>query len=99
MHEIGHNLNLNHSSDSLDVYGDQSCLMGYSYSDDDSPAMCFNGHKSWELGWYCKGHVTIDGQSKSFFKGKLIGVNNYKLGKLRKRKSSSKYMVSVTITM
>ena len=86
MHEISHNLNLKHSSDSLDVYGDQSCLMGYSYSDDDDPAMCFNGHKSWELGWYNKGHVLIDGRSKSFFRGKLIGVNNYKPGKLRKKK-------------
>jgi hypothetical protein len=34
--------------------------MGYSYGDSDTK-MCFNGAKSWQLGWYAyKRHVEID---------------------------------------
>ena len=65
MHEVGHNLNFMHSGDSFNEYGDRSCLMGYSYSYDDYPYMCFNGAKSWELGWYSDGHVSVDTQSSS----------------------------------
>jgi len=39
MHEIGHNLNFAHSGEGTEVYGDQSGMMGYSYSDDEGPVM------------------------------------------------------------
>lgn len=57
MHEVGHNLGLQHSgeytgSDSVQEYGDQSDMMGFSYFEDDSPQMCFNPAKNWQLGWY-----------------------------------------------
>ncbi|KAI2492864.1 Gametolysin peptidase M11 [Fragilaria crotonensis] len=52
MHEIGHSLNLDHSSEGSEEYGDQSGLMGFSYDLDEEPLMCFNGPKSWQLGWY-----------------------------------------------
>jgi len=79
MHEIGHNMNFMHSGDSDNEYGDKSCLMGFSYYYDEYPAMCFNGAKSWELGWYSDGHVSVDTQSSSnpSFSGTLIGVNDY----------------------
>ena len=35
LHEIGHNINLAHSGEGTDQYGDQSGFMGYSYSQDD----------------------------------------------------------------
>jgi hypothetical protein len=50
MHEVGHNFNLNHASDGGDEYGDQTGLMGYSYSQDDQ-SMCFNAPNTYQLGW------------------------------------------------
>jgi hypothetical protein len=51
MHEIGHNMNLMHAGQGTLEYGDQSGMMGYSYSQNDAPKMCFNAAKSSDLGW------------------------------------------------
>lgn len=50
MHEVGHNLDLDHSGEDTNSYGDQSGMMGYSYSDDDGPRMCFNAGTSRKVG-------------------------------------------------
>jgi Gametolysin peptidase M11 len=76
MHEIGHNLNLDHSGEGGIEYADQSGMMGYSYLYSDIPIMCFNGAKSWQLGWY------IDRQSiatplTSQWQGQLVGISDY----------------------
>jgi hypothetical protein len=63
MHEIGHNLNLGHSSQGNDKYGDQTGMMGYSYRSSETPKMCFNAAKAWQLGWY-------EDKSESFSPGK-----------------------------
>jgi len=87
-HEVGHNINLGHSGEGNPdygyyMYGDESCPMGFgSYNthyveEGTERPRCFNGAKSWQLGWYEKGHVTITPSSPTF-KGKLIGVVNYK---------------------
>jgi len=65
MHEVGHNLGLHHSgeyhgSDTNQEYGDKTDLMGFSYRSDDTPAMCFNPAKSWQLGWYRDRVVDVD---------------------------------------
>jgi hypothetical protein len=65
MHEVGHNIGLHHSgeyegSDSVQEYGDQSDMMGFSYKKDDTPVMCFNPAKSWQLGWYGVKQIEID---------------------------------------
>mmetsp|Transcript_40528 Transcript_40528/g.97823 ORF Transcript_40528/g.97823 Transcript_40528/m.97823 type:complete len:596 (+) Transcript_40528:120-1907(+) len=52
MHEVGHNLNLGHSGMGAEKYGDQTCMMGYSYRSSEAPKMCFNAAKSYQLGWY-----------------------------------------------
>ncbi|CAJ1949103.1 unnamed protein product [Cylindrotheca closterium] len=52
MHEIGHNLNLGHSSERTEKYGDQSGMMGYSYRSSEAPKMCYNAAKSFQLGWF-----------------------------------------------
>lgn len=81
MHEIGHNLNLGHSNEVTSTggsreYADQSGLMGFSYpSLDDSPAMCFNGPKSWQLGWYEGSYLEID--YLEGWTGRLVGVVDY----------------------
>ena len=56
---MGHNLNLDHSGEGSNDYGDQSGVMGFSYSNNDSPLMCFNAAKSWQLGWYSSRHLTL----------------------------------------
>jgi hypothetical protein len=71
MHEIGHNLGLAHANE-VGTYKDQSGMMGYSYGQDNGPMMCFNGAKSWQLGWYAARHAVFT-QPDSIWTGRLIG--------------------------
>ncbi|KAI2504196.1 Gametolysin peptidase M11 [Fragilaria crotonensis] len=73
LHELGHNLNLAHSSEGSTEYGDQSGLMGYSYGNDDGPIMCFNGPKTWQLGWFSEYHVDLSTATGISWSGNLIG--------------------------
>ncbi|GFH59674.1 hypothetical protein CTEN210_16150 [Chaetoceros tenuissimus] len=73
MHEIGHNWGLAHSNYNGDTYGDQSGMMGYSYSSDDNPVMCFNAPKNRQLGWYSDRTVTVT----SGWTGRLYGLSSY----------------------
>mmetsp|Transcript_26278 Transcript_26278/g.39385 ORF Transcript_26278/g.39385 Transcript_26278/m.39385 type:complete len:1408 (+) Transcript_26278:130-4353(+) len=64
VHEFGHNLNLGHSGDyrtagGAQAYADQIGFMGYSYSEDDGPLMCFNGPKTFQLNWYPNHYTTL----------------------------------------
>eukprot|EP00526_Cylindrotheca_closterium_P008237 CAMPEP_0113609012 /NCGR_PEP_ID=MMETSP0017_2-20120614/4244_1 /TAXON_ID=2856 /ORGANISM="Cylindrotheca closterium" /LENGTH=819 /DNA_ID=CAMNT_0000517761 /DNA_START=189 /DNA_END=2648 /DNA_ORIENTATION=+ /assembly_acc=CAM_ASM_000147 len=79
IHEIGHNLNLNHSGRGTSEYGDKSCMMGYSYDEDDIPYMCFNAAKSWQLGWYSdKAYAVKPSPSgKHEFTVELGGIADY----------------------
>ena len=71
MHEVGHNLGLAHANEA-GTYNDKSGMMGYSYSQDNGPVMCFNGPKSWQLGWYAlRQHVF--NQADVSWSGRLIG--------------------------
>jgi hypothetical protein len=73
MHEVGHNFDLQHSSEGSNSYGDQQGMMGYSYNQDDTPVMCFNAAKSSQLTWYSDKELTIT-QS---WTGKVIGLADY----------------------
>jgi hypothetical protein len=81
MHEIGHNLNYGHSGEGSDEYGDQTCVMGYGYGETYSPKMCFNGAKSFILGWYSSRtktwNVLSSDTSTVEEKFTLIGVADY----------------------
>ena len=76
MHEIGHNLGLNHAGEGTAEYGDRSGMMGYSYGgDDEGPLMCFNAANTWQLGWYTDYGVDLpDSVTSSFvWSGSLVG--------------------------
>eukprot|EP00557_Chaetoceros_sp_GSL56_P014931 CAMPEP_0176486396 /NCGR_PEP_ID=MMETSP0200_2-20121128/5545_1 /TAXON_ID=947934 /ORGANISM="Chaetoceros sp., Strain GSL56" /LENGTH=1213 /DNA_ID=CAMNT_0017883093 /DNA_START=414 /DNA_END=4052 /DNA_ORIENTATION=- len=72
-HEIGHNLNLGHSGQGADQYGDQVGFMGYSYSSDDGPSMCFNAPKTHQLGWFPAHHVDLTAAEDYKYTGNLYG--------------------------
>lgn len=75
MHEMGHNLGLAHSGETA-TYDDQSGMMGYSYSSDDGPNMCFNAPKSWQLGWYADKSLQLDSGNYNW-SGKIYGIDDY----------------------
>ena len=45
-------------------------MMGYSYSQDDGPKMCFNAAKNWQLGWYASRQLLFEDK---IWNGRLIG--------------------------
>lgn len=77
MHELGHNLNFAHSNEGTTEYADQSGMMGYSYSSDDGPLMCFNSAKSYQSGWYTTKVVTPSIASCGNYDGRLYGVADF----------------------
>lgn len=76
MHEIGHNLNFAHSNEA-GSYKDQSGMMGYSYSNDDGPKMCFNSAKSFQSGWYHTKTVTPVTADCGGFEGQVYGLSDF----------------------
>mmetsp|Transcript_9397 Transcript_9397/g.20832 ORF Transcript_9397/g.20832 Transcript_9397/m.20832 type:complete len:520 (+) Transcript_9397:246-1805(+) len=74
MHEIGHNLNLDHSGTPTRIYGDKTCIMGLTYRRDTN--ICFNAPKSWALGWYDDRHRTI-GKGQVEWTGAVVGLSDY----------------------
>ncbi len=79
LHEVGHNLNFGHASEGSQEYGDQSGMMGFSYSQNDTPVMCFNAAKSWQSGWFADKSLTIDpnNDAGTCFSGPLYGLDSY----------------------
>lgn len=55
MHELGHNLGLEHSGEGTWEYGDYTGYMSAkngSRPTPDNPLKCYNGAKHWHLGWF-----------------------------------------------
>ena len=77
IHEFGHNVGLSHSNDD-ENYGDHGCLMGGSSIKTDGPRMCFNGPKSWQLGWYGQTQMIFK-KNTEFYKypGYIDYISNY----------------------
>jgi hypothetical protein len=50
--------------------------MGYSYGQDDTPVMCFNAAKNWQLGWYGDRHSTATPLTASW-NGEIVGIADY----------------------
>mmetsp|Transcript_1254 Transcript_1254/g.2744 ORF Transcript_1254/g.2744 Transcript_1254/m.2744 type:complete len:810 (+) Transcript_1254:238-2667(+) len=92
MHEIGHNLGMDHSNEGDEEYGDVSGFMGYSYDGwENGPAMCFNGAKSWQTDWYKIATKAINpatailaGNGNTCFAGSLYGIVDFESGNSNK---------------
>merc|ERR1719221_2027179 len=76
VHEIGHNLGLAHSGENDLAYDDKSGFMGYSYSNNDGPIMCYNGAKNWQLAWYTDAYAIAEPMVTEW-SGRLIGIASY----------------------
>jgi hypothetical protein len=79
MHEVGHSLNMGHSGETGDGYGDESCIMGRGLSNDQNfgAPICFNAAKSWQLGWFApRNHIYNVGED-GVWNGRLIGTVDY----------------------
>jgi len=85
IHQLGHNLgHLNSGQgadqyEDYDQYGDKSCMMGYSYSSDEGPVMCFNAAKSWHFNWYSRIYIDFEIDAPSYIGRELnlIGIDDY----------------------
>merc|ERR1711862_602155 len=81
-HEVGHNLGYGHSNE-VGTYKYQTGMMGYSYSQDDGPVMCFNAAKSHQTGWYSDEVTVVTPGSDSAdgcFDDQVFGVADYSNG-------------------
>jgi hypothetical protein len=72
-----HNLGLAHSHENGIAYDDQTGMMGYSYGSSGAPAMCFNGHKNYVLGWYADKQINVEPLKGERWSGKLVGFVDY----------------------
>ena len=52
-------------------------MMGYSYTGSSTPAMCYNGHKNFVLGWYADKQIIINPALSGPWLGKLVGFVDY----------------------
>jgi hypothetical protein len=84
-------LKLAHAGEGTEEYGDQSGMMGYSYSED-STKMCFNPAKSWQLGWYSDKRIELDMKARGPFSGELIGLLITKIQMQQTDTSTSRLM-------
>lgn len=75
MHELGHNLNLQHSGsvDNKEQYGDGTGYMGVSAGAMWTPRKCYNAAQHWQLGWYSEHRVSLVpyATQKSSWSGRL----------------------------
>ncbi|MCX7553329.1 hypothetical protein OS175_05520 [Marinicella sp. S1101] len=81
MHELGHNFGMGHSGIGSNEYADRSGMMGYSYSSDDGPRMCFNAVKSSKFGWYENKELTFYESDwrigQDTWRGQITGIADY----------------------
>ena len=96
VHEIGHNLGLQHSGWNEDAYGDETGVMGGSGSsptDDDGAAHCFNAAKMYYLGWYSSYNKDLTPSTASYT-GKLVPTNDIAAGDINS--STYDYVLKVS---
>jgi len=75
MHEIGHNLGLQHSGKGEEEYGDTSGYMGYTEKKD--VQMCYNAVNNFQLGWYSSLSINLSSADNSGGTYFISGVAGY----------------------
>ena len=84
VHEIGHNLGVDHSNLNGVEYGDATCVMGgagYFDEDDEKGAMCFNDAKSHYFGWFSEYHNDFN-PATTGYSGELVPTNDVASGNI-----------------
>jgi Gametolysin peptidase M11 len=77
MHEIGHNLRLQHAGETGEGdYEDRVGMMGVSF-ESESTLACFNTANAWQLGWYGRSRKALDFSKDPGFRGQVIGLVDY----------------------
>jgi Gametolysin peptidase M11 len=64
MHEIGHNLGLNHATWNGAEYGDRTGNMGQSSSTAGFPLFCYNAANHWSLNWFTDSRLDLVARAK-----------------------------------
>lgn len=62
MHELGHNIHLQHSSSGKNselVYGDRTGYMGTSEGSSHYPLKCYNAAQHWQMNWYTSHRISL----------------------------------------
>ncbi len=78
MHEVGHNIGLDHSGQANEgEYADTTGMMGSAAADDDK-RMCYNPQKNYQLGWYDDKVKTINPLDGKRHEYNINGVVDYK---------------------
>lgn len=52
---------------------------GFAWDDDTKTRLCFNGAKSWQLGWYADKATVVDPLATPSWSGTLVGIAEYDL--------------------
>lgn len=65
MHELAHNMGLNHASKRGERYKDLTGYMGSSQRQMEGPQKCYNAAQHWKLGWYNDLSFIWNGESSS----------------------------------
>jgi Gametolysin peptidase M11 len=60
MHELGHNLNLNHAGYNGQEYADVTAMMGQSTAEVGAPLSCYNANNHWTLQWYGTERIDVN---------------------------------------
>jgi len=84
VHEIGHNLGVDHSNLNGEEYEDATCVMGgagYGDEDDEKGAMCFNAAKSHYFGWFSEYHNDFN-PATTGYSGELVPTNDVSTGNI-----------------
>jgi hypothetical protein len=84
VHEVGHNLGVDHSNLNGEEYEDATCVMGgagYFDEDDEKGAMCFNAAKSHYFGWFSEYHNDFN-PATTGYSGELVPTNDVATGNI-----------------
>jgi len=97
VHEVGHNLGVDHSQYNGNEYGDPTGTMGgggYCAENDEEGKQCFNAPKTYNFGWFSAYHEDIT-PTTTAYSGELVPTDDVASGTIT---SSEDYIIKVSGT-